>query len=296
MPTPRRTWLKMLAVAALPGAQAFANPLGPSKPVAPAGTELQSALPLPGIYDDSIDPAPYLVSEKYDGVRGVWDGRTLRFRSGHVASAPAWFTARLPALPLDGELWLGRGRFDELSGIVRKELPVDAEWRSLRYMVFELPGSPGTFELRARRIAEIAQRAAWPQLVAVAHTPVADRAALQNRLAATVAQGGEGLVLHLASAPYRTGRSEAMLKLKPSLDTEATVIAHHAGKGKYEGVLGALGVRTPEGRQFLIGTGLSDAQRRDPPAIGSVVTYRYRDLTSTGLPRFASFQRVHHGL
>lgn len=293
MPTPRRTWLKMLAVAALPGAQAFAKP---SKPVTTAGAEVPPALPLPALYADSIDPAPYLVSEKYDGVRGVWDGHTLRFRSGRVTPAPAWFTARLPTEPLDGELWLGRGRFDELSGIVRRDVPVDAEWRSLRYMVFELPGAAGTFESRARRIAEIAQRTAWPQLVAVAHTPVTDRAALQSRLAATVAQGGEGLVLHLASAPFSTGRSEAMLKLKPSLDTEATVIAHHAGKGKYEGVLGALGVRTPEGRQFLIGTGLSDAQRRDPPAIGSVVTYRYRDLTSTGLPRFASFQRVHDGL
>ena len=296
MQTPRRTWLKMLAVAALPGAQALANPLRVSKRLAPVGAEVPPALPLPGIYADSVDPAPYLVSEKYDGVRGVWDGRTLRFRSGRVVPAPAWFSARLPAEPLDGELWLGRGRFDELSGIVRKDLSVDAEWRSLRYMVFELPGSAGTFESRARRIAEIAQRTAWPQLVAVAHTPVADRAALQARLAATVAQGGEGLVLHLASAPFSTGRSDAMLKLKPSLDTEATVIAHHAGQGKYEGVLGALGVRTPEGRQFLIGTGLSDAQRRSPPAIGSVVTYRYRDLTSTGLPRFASFLRVCDGL
>ena len=73
-------------------------------------------------------------------------------------------------------------------------------------------------------------------------------------------------------------------------------MAHRPGKGKYEGALGALEVRTPEGRQFLIGTGLSDGARRDPPAVGSVVTYRYRDLTSTGLPRFASFLRMHHGL
>ena len=58
-------------------------------------------------------------------------------------------------------------------------------------------------------------------------------------------------------------------------------------------MVGALEVRTPEGRQFLIGSGLSDALRRDPPPIGSVVTYRYRDLTGTGLPRFASFLRVH---
>ena len=290
MTTLRRTLLKTFALAWLPGVPAFA------RPAAPAGVDRAPALPLPGLYTDMIDPAPYLVSEKLDGVRGAWDGRVLRFRSGRVVPAPTWFTARLPDVPLDGELWLGRGRFDELSAIVRKAVPVDAQWRQLRYMVFELPGAPGDFEARARRIDAIATQTGWPQLVAVAQTPVADRAALQRRLAATVAQGGEGLVLHLASAAYRTGRSDAMLKLKPSLDTEATVVAHHPGKGKYEGVLGALEVRTAQGRQFLLGSGLSDGQRRDPPTIGSVVTYRYRDLTSTGLPRFASFLRVHHGL
>jgi len=278
--------LKSLAVAALPAPSAFARSQTPAAP----------AMPLAGVYADAVDPVPYLVSEKYDGVRGVWDGRTLRFRSGRVVPAPAWFTARLPQEPLDGELWLGRGRFDELSGLVRKDVPVDADWRQVRYMVFELPGAEGAFEVRARRIAEIVRQVAWPQMVAVEHTPVADRVDLRHRLATTVAQGGEGLVLHLASAAYRTGRSDVVLKLKPSLDTEATVVAHHPGQGKYEGMLGALEVRMPQGRHFLIGSGLSDGQRRDPPAVGSVVTYRYRDLTSTGLPRFASFLRVHHGL
>jgi DNA ligase-1 len=290
MHTLRRTLLKTLALAALPGASAFA------KPSTPAALGALPAMPLPGLYADAVDPTPYLVSEKYDGVRGGWDGRTLRFRSGRVVPAPDWFTARLPPEPLDGELWLGRGRFDELSGLARKDVPVDAQWRQVRYMVFELPGAEGAFEARARRIAEIAGQTAWAQLVAVEHTPVADRADLRRRLATTLARGGEGLVLHLASAAYRTGRSDVMLKLKPSLDTEATVVAHHPGQGKYEGMPGALEVRTPQGRHFLIGSGLSDGQRRDPPAIGSVVTYRYRDLTSTGLPRFASFLRLHHGL
>jgi len=260
---------------------------------ADAGTALQ----LPTLYTDAVDPASCLVSEKYDGVRGHWDGATLRYRSGRAVPAPAWFTERLPrGTPLDGELWLARGRFDELSGVVRKAVPVDAEWRALHYMVFELPGASGTFAERARRIREIVAGAAWPQLAAVEQTPVANREALHRRLADVVAQGGEGLVLHRADAPYRAGRSDALMKLKPELDTEAVVVAHHAGQGRLEGQLGALEVRTPQGRRFLIGTGFSDAQRRDPPPVGSVVTYRYRDLTATGLPRFASFLRVHDAL
>jgi len=280
MPTTRRTLLLTLAVGALPWRRARAA----------------SALQLPTVYDPAIDPTPYLVSEKYDGVRGHWDGSTLRYRSGRTVPAPAWFTARLPRTPLDGELWLGRGRFDELSGIVRKATPVDAEWRELRYMVFELPGADGIFAERAQRIRELAEQAAWAQLVAVEQTAVASRDALRRRLAATVAQGGEGLVLHLAGAAYRPGRSDVTMKLKPELDTEAVVVAHHPGQGRNAGRLGALEVRAPDGRQFLIGSGFSDAQRRDPPAVGSVVTYRYRDLTPGGLPRFASFLRVHHTL
>ena len=281
--SPSRRWLLggALLVAALPCAGAAA--------AAPA-------LPLLGVWNDALDPANYLVSEKYDGVRGVWDGTTLRFRSGRVVPAPAWFTAQLPREPLDGELWVGRGRFDEISGVVRKEMPVDAEWQRVRYLVFELPGAPGSFAERARRIETLVRDSAAPALTVVRQSAVGDREALRRRLAETLAQGGEGLVLHLASAPAVTGRSDTLLKLKPSLDSEATVIGHRAGKGKYAGQLGALELRTPQGRRFLLGSGLSDALRREPPPIGSVVTYRYRDLTSTGLPRFASFLRLHDAL
>lgn len=287
MPSLRRKLLITLAAAPYWTA-ALARPAAPGS----AAPELL----LPTVYDKHIDPAPYLVSEKYDGVRALWDGVRLRFRSGREVPAPGWFTARLPRQTLDGELWLGRGRFDELSGTVRQEPARDDAWKRVRYMVFELPGAPGSFAERAGRIAELARQAGWPQLQAVAQTRAPDRAGLQRRLADTVAQGGEGLVLHLAAAPYRTGRSDVLVKLKPMQDTEATVVAHHAGQGKYKGLLGALQVQTPEGRRFLIGTGLPDALRRNPPPLGSVITYRYRDLTSTGLPRFASFLRVHDAL
>ena len=284
MNTSRRNLLLTLGAAALPAPRAFARAAAPPEPL------------LANVLGRHIDPACYLVSEKYDGVRGLWDGQTLRFRSGRTVPAPAWFTERLPRQPLDGELWLGRRRFDELSGLVRRRTPDDTGWRGLRYMVFELPGAGGHFAERVARIAALVQATGWAPLVAAPQSPVADRDALQRRLAHTVAEGGEGLMLHLASAPCSSGRSDVLVKLKPHRDAEATVVAHHAGQGKYAGLLGALEVRTPEDRRFLIGSGLSDAQRRTPPPIGSVVTYRYRDLTNSGLPRFASFMRVHEAM
>ena len=90
-----------------------------------------------------------------DGVRALWDGASLRFRSGRPIAAPAWFLAGLPAVALDGELWLGRQRFETLSGSVRKQVPVDGDWRALRYMVFDLPHHPAPFAQRAERITEL---------------------------------------------------------------------------------------------------------------------------------------------
>ena len=250
------------------------------------------ALLLANVLGPDTDPAKYLVSEKYDGVRAVWDGKVLRFRSGRTVNAPAWFIAKLPAQGLDGELWLGRGRFETLSGIVRKTEPQDEEWRQIKYMIFELPGAPGTFAQRAQRIQEIVGKAQWPQLIAIEQLRVANRAALKRKLDEVVSGGGEGLMLHLADAEYVTGRSDVLLKLKPLQDTEAVVIQHVPGKGKYQGMLGALRVRAPDGKKFLIGTGFSDEVRRNPPALGVTITYTYRGLTNAGLPRFPSYLRV----
>ena len=244
----------------------------------------------------SIDPAGYLVSEKLDGVRALWDGKVLRFRSGRTIAAPAWFIAKLPKEPLDGELWIGRGQFDAVSGTVRKTKPVDAEWQKVNYMVFELPAGSSHFKDRALALESIVNDTAWPQLQVIEQTDIANRATLQAKLDDVVQGGGEGLMLHLASAPLVTGRSDALFKLKPLSDAEATVVGHIAGKGKYAGMLGALAVKSADGQRFNLGTGLSDAQRKAPPAIGSTVTYTYRDVTPNGKPRFASFLRVYESL
>jgi DNA ligase 1 len=247
---------------------------------------------LANVLGTDVDVTQYLVSEKYDGVRAIWDGTVLRFRSGREVVAPAWFLSKMSATPLDGELWLARRKFDELSGIVRKIVPVDDEWRRVNYMVFELPDAPESFEQRYAKIRDIVTAANWSQLQAVEQSRVAHRAELKRRLDAIVKAGAEGLMLHLADAPYVTGRSDVLLKLKPLLDTEAVVLRHLPGKGKYAGKMGALELKTQAGIVFRLGTGFSDAVRSNPPPVGSLVTYTYRDVTPTGKPRFASFVRV----
>ena len=243
-------------------------------------------------WDAQLDPSLYLVSEKLDGVRAIWDGAALRFRSGRPMAAPAWFLAGLPAQALDGELWLERKRFDRLSGTVRKVQPVDAEWRALRYMVFDAPVPEVAFETRVQLLQSVVQRANQPWLVAMEQTRLASSSGLQTRLQQVAALGGEGLVLHRLDAPWQPGRSEAVRKLKLQPDEEARVVAHVAGKGKFEGQMGALMLEMPNGQRFALGTGFSAAERAKPPPIGAQVTYRYRDRTPQGVPKFASYLRV----
>jgi DNA ligase 1 len=284
----RRQLLALAAACA--GGWALSGWVGPAraKSLADVGANVLLAQNAPS----NINPALYLISEKLDGVRAVWDGTVLKFRSGRTVNAPAWFLAKLPKVPVDGELWLARGKFDVLSGMVRKAQPVDAEWEQIKYLVFELPGAEGDFEARAARIKLIVRGTNWSQFQGVEQFRLPDQPSLQARLKLVVAEGGEGLMLHRSNAPYLTGRNEALLKLKPISDAEAEVVAHIPGKGKHAGVMGALEVKTDDGHRFRLGTGFTDEQRKSPPAVGSRVTYTYRDLTPSGKPRFAAFLRM----
>lgn len=241
---------------------------------------------------DGPDVSRYWVSEKLDGVRARWDGHALWTRAGNRVDAPDGFTRGWPRQPLDGELWAGRGRFEHASSTVRRYPPDAAAWRSLRLMVFDLPAHPGTFDQRLAALRVLFERTASPTLELIPQQRIADTRALRRQLEATVAAGGEGLMLHHQDNRYIAGRSAGLLKLKPWNDADARVVAHLPGKGRYAGMLGALLVERADGVRFRIGSGFKDAQRMAPPAIGSLVTYRYTGLTANGLPRFARFLRV----
>jgi DNA ligase-1 len=243
-------------------------------------------------WTSGFSPADFAVSEKLDGVRAVWDGNGLRFRSSRVLDAPDWFTAALPPEPLDGELWMGRGSFDRLSGTVRSSPPDGQAWRAVRYMVFDRPMAQGNFFQRYSRLQELVAQSGCDWLQAVEQVAGTDARALERRLHAVADGGGEGLVLHRWDAPWVPGRTGSVRKLKLQPDAEATVLGYVAGKGRYAGQTGALLLQMPEGPRFALGSGLTDAQRADPPPLGVQVTYRYRGLTPAGIPRFATLLRV----
>ncbi len=288
-PARRGVATRLLATACLPLLPAWlraAQNAAAPRPEASGGLELASE------WTRGRSPEGFAVSEKLDGVRALWDGQGLRFRSGRPLAAPDWLTAALPPEPLDGELWLGRGRFDSLSAIVRSKLADASNWQSVRYMVFDMPQQPGSFAQRYARLQALVAAVDQPWLEVVRQFPVSDAATLQRQLRELTQAGGEGLVLHRWDASWTPGRSPAVYKFKLQPDAEAIVLAHLPGKGKYAGRTGALLLESAQGRRFAIGSGLSDAQRADPPPVGAQVTYRYRGLTATGVPRFATLLRV----
>ena len=250
-------------------------------------------LMLANVYRDEIPLAEYWVSEKLDGVRAYWDGAKLLTRGCERIVAPLWFTAGWPTTPLDGELWVARGQFSQAVSIVRQQTPDDAQWHTLHFMAFDLPAHPGTFDERNTALQQVIATIGRPWLQQVKQFKVADRAALKTLLKRVDSQGGEGLMLHRGNSHYQAARNDDLLKFKLYLDTEAKVVAHLPGKGKYAGMLGALEVESPEGLRFHLGAGFSDAERRNPPPLGSWVTYRYNGVNEkSGIPRFARFMRV----
>ena len=260
----------------------------PAKPKQADGASTAPPLLLAESWDFITDPAGWWLSEKLDGVRAFWDGRQFISRLGNLFHAPDWFIAGLPDVPLDGELWLGRKMFQRAVSIVRRQ-DKNELWNDIAYVVFDAPGLDKGFEARLKFVGECLKenrpRYARPhehiQCKGVDH--------LKQELARLEALGGEGLMLRRAGSRYESGRSSTLLKVKSFHDAEARVLKHQEGAGRHKGRLGALLVELPDGTTFSVGTGFSDAEREDPPPVGSTICFRYQELSEAGVPRFPSY-------
>ncbi|PHS14918.1 MAG: DNA ligase [Kangiella sp.] len=252
----------------------------------------QPPLLLAKYFKNNIQLDNFFVSEKLDGIRAFWDGSELLTKNGNVIHAPDWFTDDFPRHSLDGELWIKRGAFEEVSGLARRKVPIDEEWKKIKFMVFDLPYDLATFDDRLVNLTRIVKETNLAHLLIVKQNNIQSKEDLDRYLSLVVAKGGEGLMLHKKDSLYQAIRSNDLQKLKPLYDAEATVIRHLEGKGKYLGYLGSIEVINEDGITFKIGSGFSFNERKNPPPIGSTITYQYRGKTRNNTPKFASFLRV----
>jgi DNA ligase-1 len=216
---------------------------------------------------DGFAPEGCEVSEKYDGICAIWDGQDLKTRDGNKLAAPNWFIAGLPPVHLRGELWCGRGQFEQVLSICKSQSS-GTRWQQVVYMVFDCETD--------LTIGDYAKR--------VKRQTVSSIQELNAMLQEIIANGGEGVVIR--------DKSGTEFKYKPISDDDAVVVGHAEGSGKNMGRCGALIVRDRDGCEFRLGSGLSDEIREVPPKVGEVVKFSYQGRTRTGKPRFASFLSV----
>lgn len=238
-------------------------------------------------YQDQ-DITGWVMSEKLDGVRGYWDGNNLLSRNGYLLSPPDYFTQHFPPFAIDGELFSQRNQFEKISSIVRSEQ--DMGWHQLKLYVFDVPHQEGDLATRLQYLAKYLEQYPSPYIEIIEQIPIQNQQHMQDFLTQIEQLNGEGIVIRDPQAPYIAGRNNRILKLKSYLDEECTVIAHHQGQGQFAQVLGSLTCENHRG-QFKIGSGFKLIDRQNPPAIGSVISYKYRGLTNSGKPRFATYWR-----
>ena len=246
---------------------------------------------LPQVYSPENDVSGWLMSEKYDGVRGYWDGHQLFSKNGKKFYPPLEFVQGFPPFPIEGELWGGRRTFEKTVSTVKKQYP-HSGWLQLKFAIFDVPIPAQNFLDRIKKARQWFTQHPSHYAFVISQIPITDQIDLQRELQRIEESGGEGLIVRKPEGLYKAGRSTEILKVKNYQDAEATVVAHLPGKGKNVGRLGALLVEMEDGTQFKIGSGFSDAVRERPPPVGTVVTFKFYGRYDSGIPKFPSYLRI----
>jgi len=236
-------------------------------------------------YSTDINITSWYMSEKLDGFRAFWDGEKLISRSGKVFTAPSFFTKEFPKIQLDGELWTKRNDFANISSIINTKSS-NSQWSELTYNIFEVPHAEGNLTQRLSSIKESSY------LKIVKQIKIKNSKYLDIFLKSIENELGEGVVIRDASLNYYTGRKNKALKVKSYIDEECIVIGYNQGQGKYENILGSIECTMDNNKTIKIGTGFTKIQRKNPPKIGTKITFKYYGLTSKGNPRFPVFLKI----
>ncbi len=243
-----------------------------------------------GIYRDQ-NVTGWFMSEKLDGIRGYWDGKRLLTKRGYRIVAPKYFIKNFPPFALDGELWIKRGAFEEVQSVVLDER-VSLRWKEVTYNIFEVPNADGNFTQRLNRAKEWFKIHKNGYVKFIKQYKVRSKKHLYEYLRKVDNLGGEGVMIKEPERGYFTKRGSEILKLKSFKDAEATVIGINPGKGRFDGMMGSLLLEMKNGVRFRLGNGFRTSDRKEPPKIGDIVTFKYFGFTKNGKPKFASFLRI----
>ncbi len=258
-------------------------------------------------YDEKIfqdkNLSYYLMSEKLDGVRGIWNGKSMQTRARNPIKLPQFFTKNFPNFQLDGELWIQRNSFEQISSLVRQEDTNLQHWKNVTYNVFDVPNACEEFKItlctlenRLQILRDYLSKNPSKFIRIIPQIRIKNQEHLMQFYQDLIAQNAEGVIIRKNDALYERKRSDNAYKLKPFKDAECMVKKHYEGKGKFAGKMGSLlceGYIDGKKVEFKIGSGFKDKDRINPPAIGSIITYKYTGFTANKKPRFATYLRMY---
>ncbi len=252
-------------------------------------------------YDKTIqlDFSKYYISEKYDGIFAIWDGKNLKSKNKNIIKAPKNWLVNFPEFTLYGELWSGYDSFSKTLSIISKDLEKESKnqniakdsWDKVEFYVFDVLGVCENCPLNKRLeiLKDYLQKNSNDKIKIIPQIKVKNKNELESFYKEVLQKGGEGVIIRQDSL------NEVAYKYKSFLDNKCVVIGYTEGKGKFSGKMGALvceakinGIK----RVFKIGSGFSDFERENPPQIGDIVVYKFQGYTSGGLPRFPVFLRI----
>ncbi len=242
-------------------------------------------------------------SEKLDGVRALWKPELGRFvsRSNKPLNVPVSWLSMMSGVTanLDGEFFMGRGRFSDTVSAVRKKNPSEADFDGLAYVVFDMITSNevARFDVRLDQ-ARVAIPRGDPRVYVLPHKIVGCMGDMAGEYERILCSGGEGIMFRNPHMKYEFKRSGNLLKWKASIDGTGTVSGMQPGEGKHEGKMGALFIDALyEGKalSFKVGTGFSDEQREAKYPVGTVIRWRGMELTDDDSVRFPVFMCVDEG-
>ncbi len=242
-------------------------------------------------YNKTKSVVGWVMSEKLDGIRGFWNGRQLLTRGGKIIHTPDWFIEHYPPFAIDGELWTKRGDFEHISSIVRRKIP-DKRWNQITHQIFEVPNQTGGLLDRLKILRDYLRIHPNSPIRIIEQHFITQQIQVKQFLHKITQQNGEGLVVRDPKIAYQTGRLNSALKVKKYLDSECVVKKILPGKGKYIDKIGSLVCKTKNSGVVRIGIGFTDAQRANPPTIGSTITFKYYGFTKKGKFKYPVFLRI----
>ncbi len=230
----------------------------------------------------------WYMSEKLDGIRAYWNGKELLSKNGNKIYTPNWFIKDFPPFELDGELWTKRNDFENIQNIVLDENPT-IKWEGITYNIFEVPNTNGDFNKRLEKIKLWLDSNPNKYIKIIPQKICKNEIELDNFLKELLKQKAEGVIIKNPNLDYFVGRSDDILKVKNFYDDEGLVIGLNYSKdNKFK----SLKIKLNNGVVFNLGGGFSDIERKNPPKIGDIVTFKYYDLTKNNKPKFASYLRI----